>query len=88
MLTAHNTEISMADQSYTPGGPIAEDSTRSTDDALLPESGATTEGQILLDALKLFAASFSNSPNGAQMAEQLSENSDQHSDDQDAGLSL
>ena len=49
MLTAHDAEMG-TEQSYTPGGPIADDSTRSTDDALLPESGVTTEGQILLDA--------------------------------------
>ena len=84
MLTAHNAEIGTV-QSYAPGSPIAEDSTRSPDDARRPESGVTTEGQILLDALKLFAASFENSPNGPQMAGQLPENSDQ--DHQDAGLS-
>ena len=84
METALNSEID-TEKPCAPGGPITEDPTRSTDSAVRPKSGATTEGQILLDALKSFAASFSNSPNGPQMAEQLPENSDQ--DHQDAGLS-
>ena len=84
MLTAHDAEM-RTEQSYTPGGPITEDLAGSTDDPHLPGSGVTTEGQILLDALKLFTASFLNSPSSPQMAEQLPENSDQ--DHQDAGLS-
>ena len=81
MGTALDAEI-YTEKPCAPGGPIAEDPTRSMDSAVRPKSGATTEGQILLDALKSFAASFSNSPNGPQMAGQLPENSEQ-----DAGLS-
>ncbi len=61
MATTFSAEIG-TDKSYTPGVPIAEDLTKSTDDTLCSESGVTAKGQILLDALKLFAASFANSP--------------------------
>ena len=85
MGTALDAEID-TEQSYAPEGPTTEDPTTSTDSAVRPKSGATTEGQILLDALKLFAGSLGRSPNGAQMAQQFPGSSDQ--DHQDAGMSL
>ena len=63
-----------------------QDTTGSADNARRHEPRVTTEGQILLDALKLFMASFSNSTHGPQMAGQLPRNSDQEY--QDTGLSL
>ncbi len=85
METTPGAEIG-ADNLSTPGAPIAEDSTKSTEDALCSESSITGKGQILLDALKLFTMSFTNAPNGPQVTRQLPDNPDQ--DDQNAGLSL
>lgn len=65
------------DRSYTPGEPIAKDSTRSKGGAVRPNSGLTIEGQDLLIALKRFAESHMCSPTGEQTEQQLLGNLDQ-----------